>query len=152
MKKILAVIFGLVLINSCIVFDERRMLTIVNRTCDTILIGKAYCNNIDSTKFFIQHRGFSLYTDSMKMKENLWFNNSNLIYPDSLGSTGINYLIEYKKGYFFIIELQIARNHTWEEICKNHLYDTLVVTQEMLKQGNRIEYHGNKTENKGNIE
>jgi hypothetical protein len=88
----------------------------------------------------------------MKMKENLWFNKSNLIYPDSLGSTGIIYLIEYKKGYFFIIELQIARNHTWEEICKNHLYDTLVVTQEMLKQGNRIEYHGNKTENKGNIE
>lgn len=101
-----------------------------------------YCNNIDSTKFFIQHCGFSLYTDSMKMKENLWFDNSNLIYPDSLGSTGINYLIEYKKGYFFIIKLQIARNHNWEEICKNNLYDTLVVTQEMLKQGNRIEYYG----------
>ena len=144
MKKILAVIFGLVLINSCIVFDEMRMLTIVNRTCDTILIGKAYCNNVDSTEFFIHHSGIPLYTDSMKIKENLWFDNSNLISPDSFGRTGANYLVKYKKGYFFIIKLQIARNHTWFDICKNHLYDTLVVTQEMLKQGNRIEYHGNK--------
>ena len=147
MKKLLIVIFGLVLINSCIVFDEMRMLTIVNRTCDTILIGKSYSNIVDSTEFFIQHSGFSLYTDSMKMKENLWFDNSNLIYPDSFGTTGANYLIKYKKGYFFIIKLQITRNHTWEEICKNHLYDTLFVTREMLKQGNRIEYHGNKKEN-----
>lgn len=116
---------------------------IVNRTCDTILVGKAYCNNIDSTKFFIQHSGFILYTDSMKMKEDLWFDNSNLIYPDSFGTTGANYLIKEKTGYFFIIKLDIAKTHTWEEICKNHLYDTLVATCEMLNESNQIEYHGN---------
>ena len=44
-------------------------------------------------------------------------------------------------GLFFIIKLETARNHTWDEICRNHLYDTLVVTREMLEQtGNKIEY------------
>ena len=51
------------------------------------------------------------------------------------------------KGYLFVIKLETARNHTWAEICNEHLYDTLFVTREMLKQGNRIEYHGNKTNN-----
>lgn len=143
MKKILIAIFALVFIDSCVVFDVIRMMKIVNRTCDTILVGKAYCNNIDSTKFFIQHSGFILYTDSMKMKEDLWFDNSNLIYPDSFGTTGANYLIKEKTGYFFIIKLDIAKTHTWEEICKNHLYDTLVATCEMLNESNQIEYHGN---------
>jgi len=95
---------------------------------------------------FIQHDGIILYTDSVEMKENLWYDNSNLIYPDSFARTSINYLIKYKKGYFFIIKLETARNHTWAEICNEHLYDTLFVTREMLKQGNRIEYHGNKTQ------
>ena len=55
-----------------------------------------------------------------------------------------SYIIKYKKGYFFIIKLETARNHTWAEICNEHLYDTLFVTREMLKQGNRIEYHGSR--------
>ena len=146
MKKKIIIVFVLVFINSCIVFDEVRMLTIANQTCDTILIGKAFCNNIDSTKLFIQHDGILLYTDSMEMKENLWYDNSNLIYPDSFARTSINYIIKYKKGYFFIIKLETARNHTWAEICNEHLYDTLFVTRKMLEQGNRIEYHGNKTQ------
>ena len=92
MKKKIIIVFVLVFINSCIVFDEVRMLTIANQTCDTILIGKAFCNNIDSTKLFIQHDGILLYTDSMEMKENLWYDNSNLIYPDSFARTSINYI------------------------------------------------------------
>ena len=132
----------MVLTNSCIVFDIVKMVYVVNRTCDTILIGRSNHNNIDSTILFLWHTGLSLHTDSMKMKEKLWIDNSNLIYPDSIGATSANYLTTHEKFYFFIIKLQIARNHSWEEICKNHLYDTLVITQEMLEQGNRIEYHG----------
>ena len=48
------------------------------------------------------------------------------------------------KAYLFIIKLETARNHTWAEICRDQLYDTLFVTREMLDEGNRIEYHGKR--------
>ena len=69
---------------------------------------------------------------------------NDLIPPDSMVSyaeKGKLFHSSEKKGLFFIIKLETARNHTWDEICRNHLYDTLVVTREMLERtGNIIEY------------
>ena len=46
-------------------------------------------------------------------------------------------------GCFYVIKLETARKHTWEEICRDTLYDTIVITQDMLKQGNHFDYWGN---------
>ena len=44
-----------VLQNSCLpIFDSMEQMRIVNRTCDTILIGSAKCNNIDSIKWLLE--------------------------------------------------------------------------------------------------
>ena len=47
-------------------------------------------------------------------------------------------------SYFFIIKQENAKNYSWKEICRYKLYDTLVVTREMLEPENIVEYRGNQ--------
>ena len=74
-------------------------------------------------------------------------NKSNLIPHDSTGhyfeTTLFGKNIEHK-GYFFIIRFENIKNYSWEEICRYKLYDTLVVTREMLGPENLVEYRGSK--------
>lgn len=72
----------------------------------------------------------------------------DLVPPDSTVSYAQPYfpLFQFnqdQKGYFFVITLETARNHTWEEICRDTLYNRIVITQEMQKQGRRYDYWGN---------
>ena len=39
-----------------------------------------------------------------------------------------------QKGYFYIIKLENAKKYTWGEICRDTLYNKLVITQEMIEQ------------------
>lgn len=153
-KKLVYTVTITLLLVSCLpVFDRIPLMQIVNRTCDTILVGRSYCDNIDSITYFVETLAGDTTEVKFKLKEDLKIVESNRIAPDSFAITDARiYTGQSGKGYFFIFKYDSAKNHTWDEICKNHLYDTLFVTREMLKQGNRIEYHGNKTENKGNIE
>ena len=79
----------------------------------------------------------------MNNKGMLVISRNELIPPDSMAAYAEpgRLFKQDNNGLFFIIKLETARNHTWDEICRNHLYDTLVVTREMLEQtGNKIEY------------
>ena len=72
----------------------------------------------------------------------------NLIAPDSISwyselNCPLFYHNQDKTGYFFVITLETARNHTWEEICRDRLYNRIVITQEMQKQGRIYDYWGN---------
>ena len=152
MKKITLI---LALVTSCFVvfisclpvFDSMEQMRIVNSSADTILIGNADYSNIDSVKWFLDRYSAkydSTYTE-IDSTGSLRISKNNLIPHDSMGcyveTVLFGHNIEHK-GYFFIIKLEIAKNHSWKEICRDKLYDTLVVTRDMLKQGNIIEYKG----------
>ena len=138
-----------VLLISCLpVFDSMEQMRIVNRTMDTILIGSAKYNNIDSVKWFLEcwrakYDSTWTRTDILGIFE---ISNDNLIPHDSMGCYGETTLFGHNKehkGYFFIIKQENARIYSWKEICRNKLYDTLVVTREMLGPENTVEYRGN---------
>ena len=147
----------MLLLVSCIPgWCTMEVMGIKNCTADTLLIGASSCNNIDSIyvneyggRFrFLSITGAkwdSTWT-SIDDKGMLKISNNDCITHDSTADYAESGALfshnKEHKSYFFIIKLKTARNHTWFDICKNHLYDTLVVTREMLKQGNRIEYHG----------
>jgi len=129
---------------SC-VLDTVPIMWIINRTCDTIIIGRAYYDNIDSIKYLITNLEVDTTELKLKIKEDLEIKRDNIIVPDSFATDDARiYSGQNSKGYFFIFNYNSIKTHSWDEICKNHLYDTLVITQEMLEQGNRIEYHGGK--------
>ena len=150
MKKIIRIMLLMTLIQvlliSCLpVFDSMEQMRIVNRTIDTILIGSAKYNNIDSVKWFLECWGTKYdstwtRTDIMGMFE---IRNNNLIPHDSMGCYGETTLFgqnKEHKGYFYIIKQENVRNYSWKEICRNKLYDTLIVTREMLGPENIVEY------------
>lgn len=153
-----AVLFS-ISIFSC-VMDYVCPMHIINHTNDTILIGFGRNNIIDSTKRFmpsdigdtLTFKGETiLYRESVNTqfygKGKLSIGKDDLIPPDSsAGYHEPHHLFidrPNQTGYFFVIKLETARKHTWEEICRDTLYDTIVITQDMLKQGNRFDYWGN---------
>lgn len=160
MKKvfILLIVLSLTLV-SCVI-DFAYPMHVTNHTNDTILIGFGRYNIIDSTKWFmpsdtrdtLAFKGDTVvYRESVNTifngKGKLSIGKDDLILPDS--SAGYHephpLFIDQpnQTGYFFVIKLKTARKHTWEEICRDTLYDTIVITQDMLKQGNHFDYWGN---------
>ena len=137
---------------SCVVIcSSKSNMYIVNNTEDTLLICCAYYaefDEIDSVDYFLPAEwDVSLEGDTKLGRDGkLKISNKNLIPPDSAG----NYcrtLLSYgprlgndndEKGYFFILKLEVAQSYTWKEIRNERLYDTLVISREMLgKNKNR---------------
>ena len=141
-KLIPVVVLIMVLCQSC---DPVVVIEIKNRSTDTVLIYSAMYNSIDSISTGFPHR---LQFD--KYGKIILFNDNGISYytpPDSVityGEIGNKRTIfRNRKGYFFIITLETAKNYTWDEIRKNRLYDTLIVTNEMLRKNDwRIDYYG----------
>ena len=153
--SLILIIFCVFYLVSCIpvICSNRASMYIVNNTKDTILIGTAeYAeyNIIDSVKFFLPGDWNSDEWTEFDGYDYLIIGNLNLIIPASAGcynSTAVSYGPRLgskngEKAYFFIIKLNTAKNYSWKEICRDKLYDTLVVTREMLGPGNIIEYTG----------
>ena len=160
MKKviILLIVLSLALV-SCVI-DFAYPMHIINHTDDTILIGYGHNNIIDSTKWFMDSdtgdsfvfKGDTLvcreYVDTkFNGKGKLSIGKDDIIPPDSIaGYHQLHHLfIDWpnQTGYFFVIKLETARKHTWEEICRDTLYDIIIITQDMLKRGNHFDYWGN---------
>ena len=144
---------------SCVI-DFAYPMYVINHTNDTILIGYGHNNIIDSTKWFMSSDtgdALSFKEDTIVLREysNTTFNGKgklsigkdDLIPPDSsAGYHEPHHLFidrPNQTGCFFVIKLETARKHTWEEICRDILYDTIIITQDMLKQGNHFDYWGN---------
>ena len=153
MKKTIIPIVILYSFVSCLpVFDFAESMSIKNCTKDTVIVGASFSSSIDSI-YMGEYGRFRFYDrlgakwDStwtvMNNKGMLDISKNELIPPDSMAAYAESGRLFKRdnKGLFFIIKLETARNHTWDEICRNHLYDTLVVTREMLEQtDNIIEY------------
>ncbi len=156
-EKKLSIIFSMFLLASCLpVWDTMESMRIKNCTTDTLLIGASFSNNIDSV--YINIYGGRLrflprtwakcdYTwTTINEKGMLEIRSQDYIPQDSTANYAESGALfshdKEHKAYFFIIKLETARNHTWAEICKEQLYDSLFVIREMLDEGNRIEYYG----------
>ena len=160
MKKvfILLIILSLTLVSG--VIDYTYPMHVTNHTNDTILIGFGRYNIIESTKRFmpsdtretLAFKGDTVvYRESVNTifngKGKLSIGKDDLIPPDSSAGYHEPHPLFIDRpnqtGYFFVIKLETARKHTWEEICRDTLYDTIIITQDMLKQGNHFDYWGN---------
>lgn len=133
---------------SCII-DSFKTVLVKNCTKDTILIvSSEYASHtvIDSACWFLRNP-WSDEKQTQIVNDSIIIRAANMIVPDSIGefterlSLFGNIWPDNESRYFFIIKLKTAFNHTWSEICTNReLYDTLIVTNEMLKHRNTIEY------------
>ena len=112
---------------------------------DTITCARVFSHN------WITPNGDSLIFYSLETKLNggdkLSIGRHDLVPPDSSVSFHRSYYPLFRfdqdqKGYFFVITLETARNHTWEEICRDTLYNRIVITQDMQKQGRSFDYWG----------
>lgn len=143
---LLLILFFLI---SCLpIIDFKEQMKIINLTNDTILIGNATCNKIDSVKWFLD-RWETVDSTWTEIDDcgSLYVSGNNLIPPDSMGCyvrTSLFADSQGNKGYFFIIKLETTKNYSWNEICRNRLYDTLLVQREMLKNSNIVEYRSRK--------
>ena len=120
---------------------------IQNCTKDTIMIGTSNCERIDSVYHILLGSG-TVFDIKKYSNDRIRVYEWNQVFPDSVAYDGsVNCPLFYHNknncGYLFVIKWETAQNHSWEEICREELYDTLiVVTQEMLKDGNSIKYWG----------
>lgn len=163
-KSIIIFYVATLVTSSCIpAMDVQSTMYITNKTKDTILIGYsvdyARYNKIDSVGIFLNTDDNLGESTEFNNMQHLKIGSRNLIMPDSSGvyrAWAASYgprlgADKRQKGYFFIIKLDDARKSTWDEICKLQLYDTLVVTQDMLKEGNIVEYKGISKESNGEV-
>lgn len=120
-QEMLAFSFSMV-ISSC-VFDTVYPIYLTNHTKDTILIGYAHYNTIDSVKTFLpSYTGDTLAFKSgfvfteFNGKEKLSIGKHDLIPPDSTAGYHEPHPLFFRNqdqaGYFFIINLETARQHT----------------------------------------
>lgn len=156
-KGVWAILFSIGVF-SC-VMDSVYVIHVTNHTNDTILIGFGRNNIIDSTKWFmpsdtgdtLAFKGDTIvFRESVLTefngKENLSIGEHDLIPPNASANYHEPHHLFLDRpnqtGYFFVIKLETARKHTWEDICRDTLYDTIIITQDMLKQGNHFGYWG----------
>ena len=127
------------LLSSCIpVMDSVSLVGFKNCTNDTLVIGESDYDNIDSVWFFKDVNKLSKeplltsidsiilsdikkYCDTTINQEEIFEKNKEemITYPDSLF-----FVNEYRlfDRYFFLIKLEDAKNHSWDEIRAKKLY------------------------------
>ena len=134
-------LIGVVLFISCLflscVLDMGKRSFFRNCTNDTLLIAASHYNCIDSVDFVLSPDYLSAQSglDILWKDDNLYFESSSVIHPDS--TCFINYYyLSYKTDtcYFFLIKWRDAKRYSWDEIRANKLYRKWVVTRD--KNGN----------------
>lgn len=144
MKNKVTFLYAFVIVLCMVSCDYIKVMYIENRTSDAVIIGSSRYCCIDSVKHFLEGREakYDSKEPVFREKEKLNLADRLIIPSGSLGGYGewnapLFSHNQDRNGYFFIINVDTARNHTWGEICRDTLYETLIVTQEMVKQAQR---------------
>lgn len=123
---------SLYVLYSCIPFcDSNYCEKFKNCTGDTLLIGAAHCDDIDSVVFplYAPHSSFCNENHCSDIK--LWKSterSSDIIYPDSLcGIFADFFWSTYDTCYFFLVKYKDAKQYSHDEIRDKKLYGRFVV-------------------------
>ena len=140
------------LLSSCITgWDSVTLVGFKNCTNDTLVIGGSDYDNIDSVWFFKDVNKLSKeplltsidsiilsdikqikhYCDTTINQEEIFEKNKEgmITYPDSLFFVNEYFLFDHY--YFFLIKLEDAKNHSWDEIRAKKLYKKWVVDRKI---------------------
>ena len=139
---IMLILVCLVAFVSCLpIICRKSAFLISNLSNDTIIIGYSACNSIDSVTWFV-NSNLPIPEVTFNGESYLNLGPASMIMPDSIGISPSS-MNDENILYFFVIKWETAKKYTWEEICREELYDTLfIVTREMVKDGNGIGYCG----------
>ena len=157
MKKIilLATLALPLFLSSCLVASVLVPVPLTNHSNDSILVFVSRVeNNIDSVRVGL--RSVLRFDEAGKI---VFDETRDVTNPGAEGSFRVfghrplfllwatrgirRQAFHHRNGYFFIIKLETVRNYTWDEIRKNRLYNTLIVTRETFRRnGWRIDYYG----------
>ena len=156
MKKIilLATLALPLFLSSCLVMSVMYPVPLTNHTNDSILVFIG-SNNIDSVRIGLRwselrfdETGKIVYDETRDVinpgakSRYMVFGHRPLFLFWTKGVVR-RQAFHHRNGHFFIINLDTARNYTWDEIRKNRLYDTLIVTRETFRRsGWKIDYFG----------
>ena len=129
---LVSIVSSLYVLYSCIPCDTKYCLSFKNCTDDTLLIGAAHCDNIDSVVFPL-YAVYYNYLDSSKYHSEIKLWNaygckSDIIYPDSLCALYDDIFYSTNDTcYFFLVKYKDAKMYSYDEIRAKKLYGKFVV-------------------------
>ena len=132
-KGLLVSAFALLfVVSSCIPFcDSSYSIYFKNYTDDTLLIGVAHCDDIDSVVAPLCVPHSSLGNENHCSEIKLWKSierNSDIIYPDSLCDIfDVFFWPTNDTCYFFLVKYKDAKMYSYDEIRAKKLYGKFVV-------------------------
>ena len=135
-KGLLVSAFALLfVVSSCIPFcDSSYSIYFKNCTDDTLLIGVAHCDDIDSVVAPLCVPHSSLGNENHCSEIKLWKSierNSDIIYPDSLCDIfDVFFWPTNDTCYFFLVKYRDAKLYSYDEIRAKKLYGKFVVTRD----------------------
>lgn len=112
-----------------------RNIGFVNYTSDTLVVGTAYYDNIDSVKYKLWcgvNSSTNAELDTLWKDHDFYFDIGDIIYPDSIGGIDECCLFNFGKTdtcYFFLIKWSDAKRYSWDEIRDKKMYHTWIVTR-----------------------
>lgn len=107
-----------------------------NCTNDTILIGQANVDCIDSVYFFLENETDTTYVSLGRI--NKIGRLGNLIPPDSICYADGGPIGAFNKWYLFVIKLADAKKYSWKEIRTRKLYTPLIIYSGDLKSADAV--------------
>ncbi len=133
---VLVFLYGML---ACVpIVHTRHAAKFKNCTADSLFIGLSYYNTIDSV-FTLLYPSYNTSatnrndTSGIFLWKKVVIERLDYVSPDSTCRTDREILFhDNDTSYLFLIKCKDAKNHTWDEICKNKLYHRLVITKNIL--------------------
>ena len=132
-------ILAICLLSACIppVCSTRYVASFKNCTNDTVYIGAAFYDNIDSlydqlSPGYNIKANSGLDTTGISLWKGMVFSSDEFVYPDSMCLMNADVLFfntDIDTCYFFSIKWKDARKFSWDEIRSKKLYRKSVVTR-----------------------
>lgn len=127
------------LLSACIppVCSTRHVARFKNCTNDTVYIGGAFYDNIDSlydqlSPGYNIKANSGLDTTGISLWKEIYFSSDEFVYPDSMCLMNADVLFfntDIDTCYFFLIKMKDAKKFSWDEIRAKKLYHKSIVTR-----------------------
>lgn len=142
-RTVLFLLLAVMTMSSCVVDTIRKGYS-VNCTNDTVIMALTKYSDKSPTASnmnFADNNSLGRDTFAVMEREGITIYNSFLISPDSLGTFTTTHLFyDCDSANLYVFRKKVVENHTWDEICREKLYDRIEVTRENLKHDTPFRY------------